>query len=88
MPYSTTNPPHLISQRFGGGSPGLWSYSSTDPIATVAGSSYVSDGASLGMKKGDIVFVVNTASTLVSIANVTAVTAGFGATLSSSLATT
>jgi len=88
MAYSSTNPPQLITQPYGDAGPGLWSYKSTDAIATVCGSSYVSDGHSRGMKVGDVVFVLNTSSTLGSLAYVSAVSTGAGATLLSSFVTT
>ena len=81
MAYSTTNPPQMIGQRFGGGGPALWSYSSTDAIATVIGSSYISNGDALGMSVGDGMLALNTASTLGSLAHVVNVTTGAGATL-------
>ena len=88
MAYSSTNPPMLVSQRFGGNGPGLWSYKSTDAIATVAGSSYFSNGFALGMQVGDLVAVLNTASTLGSIGYISNVSTGAGATLLSSFTTT
>jgi lipid-binding SYLF domain-containing protein len=88
MAYSTSNPPAMVSQRFGGNGPALFSYKSTDAIATVCGSSYVSNGNALGMKVGDVVMVLNSASTLGSLAYVSNVTAGAGATLLSSFTTT
>lgn len=88
MAYSSTNPPALISQRFGNSGPGLWSYKSTDAIATVAGSSYFSNGAALGMQEGDAVIVWNSASTLGSIGIINDVASGAGATLISVLTTT
>jgi len=64
MAYSTSNPPALVSQRIGDSGPGLWSYTSSDPIATVSGSSYFSNGVALGMKKGDFMMYFNSNSTL------------------------
>ncbi len=88
MAYSSTNPPQLISQRFGGNGPGIWSYKSTDPIATVAGSSYFSNGDALGMQEGDFVAIWDTNSTLGSWGVINAITSDAGATLISVLATT
>ncbi len=89
MAYSSTNPPQLISQPFGDAGPGLWSYRSTDAIATVAGADYVSDGQNLGMKVGDVVFVLDTSSTLASLTYVSAAsTADQAVTLLSSFTTT
>lgn len=87
MAYSTSNPPRLIAQGFAGG-PGLWQYASTDAIATVAGSSYFSNGDDLGMKKYDMVHVINTSSTLATMAYVKTVTSGAGVTIRTILTTT
>ncbi len=88
MAYSSTNPPQMIAQRFGGGGPGLWSYRHTDTIATVCGSSYFSNGGALGMKVGDVMLVLNTTSTLGSIGYVSNANSSAGATLLSSFTTT
>jgi hypothetical protein len=90
MAYSTTNPPQLISQTFGGtpSRPNLWSYASTDPVATVCGAGYVSNASVLDMGVGDLVFVLDTNSTLGSIAYVSAVSTAGAATLLSSFTTT
>lgn len=88
MAYSSTNPPHLVNQPFGDGGIRTWSYKSTDAIATVCGSSYVSDGYVRGMRVGDIVYVLDTSSTLGSIGYVSAVSTGAGATILSSFVTT
>ena len=88
MAYATTNPPHMISQTFGNQGPALWSYSDTDPIATVAGSSYFSDGDALGLKVGDVMLVLETDTTLGSFGYISNVTTGAGATFLSSFTTT
>lgn len=91
MAYSTTNPPQLISQTFGtqGGQPRLWSYASTDPIATVAGADYVSNGQALGMALGDVCFVLDSDTPLVSLTYViTLATTDNAVTLLSSFTTT
>jgi hypothetical protein len=70
MAYSTSNPPVPVSwgplAGFNANEPGgtnttpkLWVYSSADPIATVQGAAYFSNGLTLGMRVGDIVFVVD-----------------------------
>lgn len=59
----------------GGGN--IWGYMSSDPVATVVGASYFTDGGNRGMKLGDIVFSRDTGqgTTLVmAIAVVTSVT--------------
>lgn len=61
--------------RNGGGN--LWGYQSSDPVATVAGAGYFTDGGNLGMNLGDVVFSRDTGqgTTLVmAIGVVTAVT--------------
>lgn len=87
MAYSSTNPPCLTSQRLGGGM-AIWTYKSTDAIATVAGTSYFSNADALGMKVYDVVLVVNTASTLTSVATVVSVTSGAGGTVLATLTAT
>lgn len=62
----------------GGGT--IWGYTSSDPVATVTGSSYFTDGWNLGMRIGDPVFIRDTGqgSTIaLSIGVVTAVTTTF-----------
>jgi hypothetical protein len=70
MAYATTNPPVKVSQgpltttnaNEPGGTntiPQIWVYSSADPIATVQGAGYFSNGLTLGMKVSDIVFVID-----------------------------
>lgn len=67
--YETTNPPTIIAGPLagfntpeGGGNttPRLWLYASADPIATVQGAAYISDGIQRGLQVGDIVFVIDT----------------------------
>ena len=57
MAYSTSNPPALISQRVGTSGGAVWYYKSNDDFATVGASGYFSNGADLGMKVGDVVYV-------------------------------
>lgn len=66
--YEPTNPPSVIAGPLagyntpeGGGNttPRIWLYASPDPIATVQGAAYISDGIQRGMQVGDIVFVVD-----------------------------
>jgi hypothetical protein len=70
MAYSTSNPPALRSQRLAGTSGKHWDYTSTDGSAVVAADKYFSNGYSLGMREGDVVWVLDT-STQVSIARMT-----------------
>lgn len=65
--YSTSNPPQVLVGAFNTGiaGPNLWTYSSADAAATVAGASYFSNGVALGMKLNDLVIVVDTATPLI-----------------------
>lgn len=93
MTYSSSaNPPHLLVPRLGaapstgvsgsiGG--GLWVYTSTDPLASVVGSSYFSDGVARGLKKYDNVIHNDINTPLTSIVTVTSVTTSAGVTCSS-----
>lgn len=87
MTYAATNPPALVSQRVGGGG-AVWSYSSTDDVATVTGSDYFSNGDALGMQVGDLVNIFDTDGGDGGVAFVTAVTAGGAATAAESQAVT
>lgn len=60
MAYSTSNPPKLLVQGVAGEGPSIWTYSSTDAAATVDAANYITDGGSLGMKVGDLVYVMDT----------------------------
>lgn len=85
MPYSSTNPPVLVSGGFGGKPLRVFAYKSSDTAATVAASSYFSDGHSRGMRVGDVV-TVTVLSTLGAFAGhnegrVNAVSTGAGATV-------
>jgi hypothetical protein len=66
MAYSISNPPVPIPDGaltgFGSSSGGvrIWTYRSADPIATVQGAAYFSNGIQLGMAVGDVVIVVDT----------------------------
>lgn len=60
MAYDTSNPPAMISQRVGATGGALWYYASTDNLAAVNTAGYFSNGYDLGMRAGDIVFVLDT----------------------------
>jgi hypothetical protein len=86
----------MIAQTFGEAAvstastlarPNLWSYASTDAIATVCAANYISNAGDLGLNIGDMVFVVDTSSTLGSFAYCSALSSG-AATLLSSFVTT
>lgn len=61
MAYSTSNPPKLLMPSFDNGTNqcAFWSYTSTDAAAVVDGDGYISNGQDLGMKVGDLVYVVD-----------------------------
>lgn len=59
MAYSTSNPPALISQGIGGFWR-LWVYKSVDAMTLVRVSGYFTNGWSLGMRQGDVIMVVDT----------------------------
>ncbi len=59
MAYSQSNPPALISQGIGGFFR-QWVYKSTDAASAVRVSGYFTDGWQLGMRQGDLVLVVDT----------------------------
>lgn len=80
MGYSTSNPPRLWVGGVGG-TPNLWAYKSTDAKATVNGADYFSNGDSLGMKVGDLVYVFDSATPTRTLHAVSAVTAGGAATV-------
>lgn len=62
--YSTSNPPLMISTgALHNGSaeltPRLWVYSSVDAVTLVRVAGYFTNGWALGMRKGDLVFVLD-----------------------------
>lgn len=65
MAYALTNPPRLISQGIfqsanaEGNNPRLWVYSSVDAVTLVRVAGYFSNGYALGMRKNDMVLVVD-----------------------------
>ena len=65
MPYSTATPPMEYVGPING--PRFWAYSSIDAKATVAASAYFTNGALLGMRDGDLIFVFDTVTPLWSI---------------------
>jgi hypothetical protein len=58
MAYSTSNPPYLITPNINGGKK-LWYYSSVDAVTLVRVSGYFTNGWGLGMRLGDLVFVID-----------------------------
>lgn len=59
MAYSTSNPPQKVCGTLTG-TFNIWSYRSTDAASVVDGANYFTNGGSLGMKVGDIVYVTDT----------------------------
>jgi len=55
MPYSTSQPPVLTSQRVGGKGGANWSYDSADANTLVRANNYITDAKDLGMQVGDFV---------------------------------
>jgi hypothetical protein len=68
MAYSQNNPPCMIGAGTLTGynsteapaAPRVWTYASADPIATVQGAGYISDGIQRGLQINDLVIVVDT----------------------------
>lgn len=62
MAYDTDNPPRLLVPSFTNAANqcSIWIYASTDAATDVDADGYITDGQDLGMKVGDIVFVVDT----------------------------
>lgn len=60
MAYSTSNPPSLVTQSIGGSGCSTWVYASTDTASDVDAANYITNGGSLGLAVGDIVFVTDT----------------------------
>jgi len=79
MAYSTSNPPFCISAGpiHNGQAGRIWFYSSTDALSVVRVSGYFTNGYDLGMRAGDIIFILdNDASPLaLSVSVVNAATA-------------
>ncbi len=87
MSYSTSSPPVLLQATPFGAAPRIWVYASADAIATVYGAGYFTNGAALGMKVGDVMFVYDNNTPTVSFAWVKTVTAGGAASLSATVST-
>lgn len=78
MAYTTGNM-NLTSMAPLSSSVKIWLYTTADSEATVKGAGYVSDATNKGMKKGDIVWVVNQSTPAVYLLQVASITAGAGA---------
>jgi hypothetical protein len=84
MAYSVGALTLLAGQEYTPEAPRIWTYKSTDAMATVRAADYIRDAKLRGMKVGDIVFVTQmtgAAVTAVTMSVVVAVTAD-GADLS------
>jgi hypothetical protein len=57
MAYSASNPPRLVAQPIAGLR--MWQYTSDDAVTAVRVSGYFTNGYDLGMRKGDIVLVLD-----------------------------
>lgn len=81
MAYSTSNPPSMLTQGVSARS--LWHYISTDVHTDVDAAGYFTNGAALGMKAGDIVFVLESDNAFaLTTHSVVSVSAGGAATIS------
>lgn len=69
MAYATTNPPRLMSQPIAGQR--VWQYVSTDGQTDVRVSGYITNAGALGMKAGDLVWVVDSNSSPIASALLT-----------------
>lgn len=89
MAYSTANSPYLLTRNLVGGEiasstsvtagfGNIWSMRTTDTSATWMGSNYISNATALGMRKLDMVFVLNEGTTQFHCALVTAISSGYG----------
>ena len=77
MAYATANPP-IQSGGGVGGAPTIWVYSSADAHTDVDATDYFSNGADLGLKEDDLMFVIDTATptaTMHQVASSTTITA-------------
>lgn len=79
MAYAVTNPPRLMVPSMNSSGPNIWTYQSADVDDTVNGASYFSNGVSLGMKVGDLVWIYDQTTPKGSVAYV-ASTSGLAAT--------
>ena len=74
MAYATSNPPKLVVQSVGGSGVSIWTYASTDAAATVDAANYITNGGSLGLKIGDIMFATDTVFYLIVLSGGTGLT--------------
>ena len=81
MAYETSNPPVLVSQGIGNQVLAVWHYTDDDPLTTVDGDGYFTNGDALGMKVGDLVIHHDLSAGTVTSYMVDSVTAGGAADL-------
>jgi hypothetical protein len=61
MAYDTANPPSLLLSGIGSSSsPQVWWYRSTDAATAVDAANYFTNGGSLGLRVGDLIYVTDT----------------------------
>ncbi len=75
MAYSTSNPPRMMAQPIAGQR--QWQYVSTDAATVVRVTGYISNAGALGMKAGDLVWMVDSdaspvAAQLMTVATISA----------------
>jgi hypothetical protein len=66
MPYAVSSPPLLVAQGVGSGRK-VWFYESVDAVTLVRVSGYITNGWDLGMRKGDLVFAIDTDASPISM---------------------
>jgi hypothetical protein len=84
MTYSTSAPPRLLVPAFTGVGNIWWYTSAADASAAIDAAGFISNGAALGMKVGDLLIFVDTATPttpLITTHVVMSVTAGGAANL-------
>lgn len=105
MAYSTANRPYLVVPAVAGGfsatvvngvagssdcGGSIWAYRSTNTFAEAAAANFFSDGHKLGLRKGDIMFVVTYSTAIATgamgVGVISASNASSAATLTASIA--
>lgn len=81
MAYDVNNPPTVLENRVGDGSPAQWHYMSADALLDVTAADYVSNAVDIGLRQYDFVKVIDTTNNLSHDMHVSAVSASGAATL-------
>ncbi len=85
MAYATSNPPKVVASAMvrddAAESGQIWIYADADAVGTVDTADYFSNGDALGMKVGDIMWVWDSNTPLLTPCYVSAVTSGGAATV-------